>query len=229
MRTYRLEIRLIQVAVGLAFIVLIAGFFGFWGEREKEPVENIQGSQQKTTQTLSNPKIVALGDSFTLGYPYDAKDSWTKRVEDVLKVPVINKGKGRQTAQDLLDRFDTDVIAEQPGRVIIFAGIGDAIQEVPLEEVQTNIKAMVEKARANNIIPILALPLEYPGFRQVIKDTREWEISYAQEENILILDFATVLFDAEGNYLNGLSSEGGKYPNIKGYIKMGDYAAGILK
>jgi acyl-CoA thioesterase-1 len=150
-------------------------------------------------------------------------------VADVLQVPVINKGKGMQTAKDLLDRFDTDVVAEQPGRVIIFAGIGDAIQEVPLEEVQTNIKAMVEKARAHNIIPILALPLEYPGFRQVIKDTREWEISYAQEENILTLDFAAVLFDAEGKYLNGLSSKGGKYPNAKGYEIMGDYAARVLK
>ena len=35
MRTYRLEIRLIQVAAGLAFIVLIAGFFGLWGQAGK--------------------------------------------------------------------------------------------------------------------------------------------------------------------------------------------------
>jgi len=32
MRTYRLEIRLIQAATVLAFIVLIAGFFGLWGQ-----------------------------------------------------------------------------------------------------------------------------------------------------------------------------------------------------
>jgi acyl-CoA thioesterase-1 len=229
MRTYRLEIRLIQVAVGLAVIVLIVGFFGFWGNNGEEPAGDIRGLELQTSQTLSNPKIVALGDSFTLGHPLDVKDSWTERLADVLQVPVINKGKGRQTAQDLLERFDTDVVAEQPGRVIIFAGIGDAIQEVPLEEVQTNIKAMVEKARAHNIIPILALPLEYPGFRQAIKDTREWEISYAQEENILTLDFVAVLFDAEGKYLNGLSSKGGKYPNAKGYEIMGDYAARVLK
>lgn len=230
MRTYRLEIRLIQAAAGLAFIVLIAGFFGLWGQGGKEPAggTTIQGSASKSAPKLSNPKIVALGDSFTLGYPLDASNSWTQRTADVLKDPVINKGKVRQTAKDLLSRFDADVVAEKPGRVIIFAGIGDAIQGVALKEVQTNIEGMVEKARTNHIIPILALPIGYPGAQQNIKDTREWELSYAKKENILTLDFSTVLFDADGKYLSDLSTDG-KYPNAKGYETMGDYAARILK
>lgn len=231
MRTYRLEIRLIQVATGLAFIVLIAGFFGLWGgQGEKEPVRGTptQGVEAKPAQTLNNSKIVALGDSFTLGYPLDAAHSWTQRMADVLQISVVNKGKVRQTAKDLLSRFDADVVAEKPGRVIIFAGIGDAIQEVGLKEVQTNIEAIVEKAKANHIIPILALPIGYPGAQQNIKDTREWELSYAKKENILTMDFSTVLFDADGKYLSGLSTDG-KYPNAKGYVTMGDYAARILK
>jgi acyl-CoA thioesterase-1 len=229
MRTYRLEIRLIQAAVGLAFIVLLAGFFGLWGESSKEPAgSNIRNSDSQSVQTLSNPKIVALGDSFTLGHPLDPSNSWTERLADVLQVPVINKGKVYQTSKDLLSRFDTDVVAEKPGRVIIFAGIGDAIQEVDPNEVRINIEEMVKKARANGIIPILALPIEYPGYRQIIKDTRAWEQSYAEAEKILTLDFATVLLDANGKYLSDLSSEGGKYPNAKGYKAMGDYAANVL-
>jgi len=230
MRTYRLEIRLIQVAAGLAFIVLIAGFFGLWGQGVKEPVGGTatQGSALKPAQTLSNSKIVALGDSFTLGYPLDAARSWTQRLADVLQISVVNKGKVRQTAKDLLSRFDADVVAENPGRVIIFAGIGDAIQKVGLKDVQTNIEGIVEKAKANHIIPILALPIGYPGAQQNIKDTREWEMGYAKKENILTLDFSTVLFDADGKYLSGLS-EDGKYPNAKGYETMGDYAARVLK
>jgi len=230
MRTYRLEIRLIQVAAGLAFIVLIAGLFGLWGQGEQDPVGGTvtQGSTLKPAQTLSNTKIVALGDSFTLGYPLDAAHSWTKRLADSLQISVVNKGTIHQTAKDLLDRFDADVVAEKPGRVIIFSGIGDAIQEVALEEVQTNIKAMVEKAKSNHIIPILALPIGYPGVQQSIKDTREWELDYAQKEDILTLDFSTVLFDTDGKYLSGLSGEG-KYPTAKGYVTMGDYAARVLK
>ncbi len=228
MRTYRLEIRLIQVAVGLASVVLIAGFFGLWGQGGKEPVGTAGAVVTNPVQTLSNTKIVALGDSFTLGYPLDAKRSWTQRLADVLQISVVNKGKVRQTAKDLLSRFDADVVAEKPGRVIIFAGIGDAIQEVPLNEVQKNIVAIVEKAKSNHIIPILALPIGYPGAQQNIKNTLEWELGYAKKENILTLDFSSVLFDAEGKYLTGLSTDG-KYPNAKGYVAMGDYAARVLK
>jgi len=230
MRTYRLEIRLIQVATGLAFMVLIAGLFGLWGQGGKESVGTTGAGAVVTTPvpTLSNTKIVALGDSFTSGYPLVLERSWVKRLADVSQIAVVNKGKARQTAKDLLSRFDADVVAEKPGRVIIFAGIGDAIQEVALEEVQTNIEAMVAKAKANHIIPILALPIGYPGVQQAIKDTREWEMNYAKTENILTLDFSTVLFDADGKYLTGLS-DGGKYPSAKGYEAMGDYAAKVLK
>jgi len=225
-----LEIRLIQVATGLALMVLIAGFIGLWGQSGKSPLEteaNAQGSAN-SVKTLENPKIVALGDSFTLGYPLQVADSWTQRMAEVLKVTVVNKGKRVQTAKDLLARFDADVVAEKPGRVIIFAGIGDAINGVALKEVQTNIQAMVEKAKTNHIIPVLALPIGYPGAQQNIKEIRTWELSYAQKEKIITLDFSSVLFDAGGKYLSGLSTDG-KYPNAKGYDVMGDYAATVLK
>jgi len=225
-----LEIRLIQVATGLALMVLIAGFIGLWGQSGKSPLEteaNAQGSAN-SVKTLENPKIVALGDSFTLGYPLQVADSWTQRMAEVLKVTVVNKGKRVQTAKDLLARFDADVVAEKPGRVIIFAGIGDAINGVALKDVQTNIQAMVEKAKTNHIIPVLALPIGYPGAQQNIKEIRTWELSYAQKEKIITLDFSSVLFDAGGKYLSGLSTDG-KYPNAKGYDVMGDYAATVLK
>ena len=225
MRTYRLEIRLIQVATVLAFIVLIAGFLGLWGQGGKLPVGPTVG-ETNPAQTLDNPKIVALGDSFTSGYPLDAAHSWTQRTADVLQIPVVNKGKMRQTAKDLLSRFDTDVVAEKPGRVIIFAGIGDAIQGIALKEVQPNIEGIVEKAKSNHIVPIL--PIGYPGVQQAIIETREWELNYAKAENILTLDFSTVLFDETGKYLSGLSADG-KYPNAKGYEVMGDYVARVLK
>lgn len=229
MRTYRLELRLIQVAAALAFIVLIAGYFGVWGQGGKSSVgAATEAGSSNSVPTISNPKIVALGDSFTTGYPLDQEHSWVQRLGDDLQVPVVNKGKARQTAKDLLSRFDADVVAEKPGRVIIFSGIGDALQDVPLKEVQTNIEAMVEKAKANHIVPILALPFNYPGVQQSINDTREWEKSYAKEKDILTLDFSTVLFDNQGKYLKDLSPDG-KYPNAKGYEAMGDYAAKVLK
>ena len=232
MRAYRLGIRLIQVATGLAFIVLIAGFFGVWGGKEPlkpDPVIPLPDVSSPQIPTWTNPKIVCLGDSFTQGYPLTPAQSWPKRLGDVLQVEVVNKGKAQQTAKDLLARFDADVTAENPGRVIIFAGIGDAIQGVPLADVKANIKAMVEKARAQDIVPILALPIGYPGFQVSIRAIREWETEYAKAEDIMLIDFSRVLFDEDGKFLSGLASSNDKYPNDKGYEKMGDYAAQLLK
>jgi hypothetical protein len=58
-------------------------------------------------------------------------------------------------------RFDQDVVAKEPGRVVIFAGVGDALREKTLEEYQKNLKAMVEKAEANHTSN-LSLPCRFP-------------------------------------------------------------------
>ena len=233
MRTYRLEIRVIQAAIALALIVLITGFFGLWG---KAPVPAPAGgtgtaSQQKGVLPPAIPldaKVVALGDSFTQGYPPDVEHSWTQRLADDLKLTVENKGKGQQTSKDLLARFDQDVAAEKPGSVIIFAGTGDALQNVSLTNVQTNIQAMVEKAKADNIVPVLALPVWYPGYQSSILEIRDWEKNYAQSQSLTCLDFTSVLYGSDKNFLDGLSDDG-KYPNVKGNQVMGDYAAKVLK
>ncbi|MFZ3102256.1 MAG: GDSL-type esterase/lipase family protein [Desulfitobacteriaceae bacterium] len=239
MRTYGIQLRLIQTAGLIAVLILISGVFkaSIWGDAGKDTTglttskitENTgadAASNQTTVQT--NSKIVALGDSFTLGYPLGVDRSWTKTLADGLQVEVINKGKSRQTGKDLLARFDQDVLAEKPGRVIIFAGTGDAIQNVSLKDYQGYIQTLVEKAKSNHIMPILVMPVWYPGFQQGIVNFREWEISYAQTEHITVLDFNEILFDANSKYLKGLSSDG-KYPNTKGYQAMGEYAARVLK
>ena len=229
MRIHRVQSRIIQTAGLLALLILISGLMGtpFWGNSGN----NTNGAAAKNTQQTAAPtntKIVALGDSFTLGYPLGVDSSWTETLADELQVTVVNKGKSQQTAQDLLERYDEDVLTENPGRVIIFAGTGDAIQNVSLSNYQYAIQTMVEKAQSNNIVPVLALPLWYPGYEQTIESMQEWEMSYAQSKNILVLNFKDTLFDTNKKYLSGLSSDG-KYPNAKGYQAMGEYAARVLQ
>lgn len=228
MRTYRLQIRLIQFSVALSLLVVVAGFFGLWGNRSSEQAIAQPQKEEVAVNPLGNTKIVTLGDSFTYGYPGKPEKSWPQVLAKTLQITVINKGKTYQTAQDLLSRFEADVLSEKPGRVIIFSGNGDALQGIPLETFQKQIQAMVEKSEGNHIIPVLALPVPYPGAQQPIKELREWELSYAQGKKLLVLDFASVLMNAEGKYLEGFSAEG-KYPTEKGYQAMGEYAARVLK
>ncbi|HWQ72899.1 MAG TPA: GDSL-type esterase/lipase family protein [Desulfitobacteriaceae bacterium] len=227
MRIHRTQSRLIQIAVLLAVLIFLSGVVkgSSWGG----PANSSNGiNETGSKKTLTNTKIVALGDSFTLGYPLGADKSWTATLADKLQVEVVNKGKVTQTGQDLLDRFDNDVLTEKPGRVIIFAGTGDALKNISLSDFQGYIKSLAEKSSANNIIPILALPVWYPGYEKTIESMREWERSYALSQNIMVLDFNASLFDSDKEYLTGLSTDG-KYPNAKGYQVMGEYAATVLK
>jgi Lysophospholipase L1 and related esterases len=228
MRIHRTQSRLIQIAVLLAVLILLSGVLKapLWGGSGNSS-NGIDKTDSKKAGVLTNTKIVALGDSFTLGYPLGEDSSWTKTLADELQVEVVNKGKAKQTGKELLARFDEDVLAEKPGRVIIFAGTGDALQKVSLTDFQGYIKSLVEKSSANNIIPILALPVWYPGYEKTIGSMREWEQSYALSKNILVLDFNNCLFNSEKKYLTGLSD--GNYPNVKGYKAMGEYAATVLK
>lgn len=228
MRTYRLQIRMIQFSMILSLVVVVAGFFGAWGNPSpSEKADAKLAAEEPKGMELENTKIVALGDSFTYGYPGSPNKAWPEILGKTLEITVVNKGKTYQNSQDLLSRFDADVLSEKPGRVIIFAGNGDVLQDIPLEKTQTQIQAMVEKAEANHIIPVLALPLPYPSVQQQIKDLREWELSFAQEKKITVLDFSSVLMDQDNKYLEGYS-EDGKYPTAKGYKVMGEYAARVL-
>ncbi len=237
MRTYRLEIRVLQIAVVLTMIVMVFGMVNVWrGASEIPPVddpvqnENTPGvdEEEPVDETPINTKIVCLGDSFTYGWPGEPEDAWPQRVADVLEIEVINAGKVSQNASDLVQRFDQDVKANDPGRVIIFAGVGDAIRDIPLEEYQANIMDLVNKAEANHIEPILALPISFPGTAALNQAYREWQIGYAQEKNIKMLDFQQVLFDSDGKMISSYTNDG-KYPNKEGHKVMGDYVAGVLK
>ncbi|MFZ3372010.1 MAG: GDSL-type esterase/lipase family protein [Desulfitobacteriaceae bacterium] len=250
MHKYRLELRIILISLVVALIIVIVEFLSVnhWGLPVKQthietlPTSNTSqqndSSQQAvinqqelpmevTTPQMVNTKIVTLGDSFTFGYPAGQDYSWTKRLEKVLNQPVVNKGKVGQTTQDLLRRFDKDVIQEKPGRVIIFAGTGDALRGGSLQKYQVNIQALVAEARFNKITPILALPLPYPGTQEKIKAMRAWELGFAQTEKLVLLNFDSVLFDANGKFLSNLSGDR-TYPSVKGYEVMGDYAASVL-
>lgn len=243
-RMYRTQIRTIQLAVLLTLIVLVFGVVQVWGGVEGQPAGGNPaqnpggaggnpagtpgGDQTPVEPPVVNTKIVCLGDSFTYGYPGEMKDSWPQRLGTVLKVEVVNSGKVYQNASDLLQRFDQDVLAKEPGRLIIFAGVGDAIRGITLEEYQKNVQAIVEKAEANHIKPIFALPVPYPGTDKLHKEYREWQTAYAKEKNIMVLDFKEVLFDSDGKIIKEYTADG-KYPNKNGYLAMGDYAARVLQ
>ncbi len=107
-------------------------------------------------------KIVAIGGASTLGAAAGAPDlAYPRRLQEALardypRVPitVVNKGVPRQTAEQMLARFPSDVLAEDPVLVIWETGTTDAVRGLDVDEFATALQTGIDeiKARAIDIV-----------------------------------------------------------------------------
>jgi acetyl esterase/lipase/lysophospholipase L1-like esterase len=172
-------------------------------------------------------RIVFMGNSITEGWSNFDKSFWDGK-------PYINRGISGQTTPQMVLRFKQDVIDLKPKVVVILAGINDIAGNtgpMTLEQSRDNLIAMAQLAKANGIkvvlssvIPAFDFPWR-PGMEpagkvvalnKMIKD-------YADKNNIVYLDYFTVMADER----NGLKKElgyDGVHPNLEGYKVMAPLA-----
>ncbi len=55
---------------------------------------------------------------------------------------VLNKGVNGQRSDEILSRFERDVLKEMPSLVIVLAGVNDIFQRYPTGVVKKNLKGM---------------------------------------------------------------------------------------
>lgn len=115
----------------------------------------------------SGDQIVAIGDSITQagGYLRVMDAVFAQQYPD-LKVPkIINVGIGGQKAEDLVKRFEKDVVAKKPAIVTLSIGINDVWHRVKdphdekvLQAYTGNLDKMVKMALEAKIKVILVAP-----------------------------------------------------------------------
>lgn len=112
-------------------------------------------------------QIVAIGDSITHagGYLRIMDSVFAKACPELNIPPIINVGISGQKAEDLVARFDRDVIQKKPDMVMISIGINDVWHrlEAPhnpevLKNYKVNITRMVDAAQAAGIRVVLCTP-----------------------------------------------------------------------
>ena len=121
----------------------------------------------KELQIKAAQLIVAIGDSITAGGGYlrYTDEVFAQKYPD-LKIPkIINKGIGGQKAEDLVKRFEKDVVKNKPAFVTISIGINDVWHrlkaphdEAVLKTYKENVSKMVDMAQAAGIKVILLAP-----------------------------------------------------------------------
>ncbi len=112
--------------------------------------------------------IVAVGSSSTEGISRNAKNKLypaamqisLSRLWPDADIKVINKGKGGETMQDTIARFETDVLALKPSLVIWQLGVNDVLRYKGLdgrrEEIQAGLRSLTTRG-----IPVILLDLQY--------------------------------------------------------------------
>lgn len=118
-------------------------------------------------------RIVTLGDSITQGggrpggYVWQI-DQYLKVLYPEQKIEVVNAGISGHKSNDMLARFQRDVLDKKPDVVTISVGINDVWhgftpehpagygpRRVPLEEYRKNVEAMIQAALKANVDVVL--------------------------------------------------------------------------
>ena len=189
-------------------------------------------------------KIVAIGDSITAagGYLKDVDAVLAAQYPDLKIPPIVNVGIGGQKAEDLVLRFQKDVIDQKPAVVTISIGINDVWHREAqphdphiLLQYAENVDKMVRMAQDAGIRVVLLAPtiireepINAPNQRLVVYVDAEKRI--AEERKCVLVDlhqmFLDVLTkkpaDARGNWL----TIDGVHMNARGDALM---AIGVLR
>jgi len=113
-------------------------------------------------------KIVAIGGASTIGKAAGSPDlSYPHQLGEILAqelpqaaITVVNKGVPRQSARQNLDRFPTDVFAEDPVMTIWETGINDAVRGTDVDEFAETLQSGVEQLK-NRAIDIVLVDMQF--------------------------------------------------------------------
>jgi acyl-CoA thioesterase-1 len=169
------------------------------------------------TAPPARPRIVALGDSLTIGLGLLEAQSFPSLLQDRLDqdgyaFEVINAGVSGDTSAGGLRRLDWAL--EGDVRVLILAlGANDGLRGLSVADMKQNLSTIIARAREKNVVVILAgmeAPPNYgPEYVQAFR-TAYREI--AAKERVLLIPF---LLDRVAG-VGTLNQADGIHPNAEG-------------
>jgi len=119
--------------------------------RAKEPVNIVAIGGASTTGTAAG--------SPDLAYPHRLQLALAKFFPDV-PITVVNKGVPRQSTRQMVGRFATDVIPEDPILVVWETGISDAVRGIEVDDFTSALQAGIDEVK-NRAIDILLMDMQF--------------------------------------------------------------------
>ena len=173
-------------------------------------------TQKESNIKALNPQdtILAFGDSLTYGYNAKPNESYPTVLSHLSGIKVINAGVSGETSSEGLQRLPQFIEDTNIKLMILFLGANDVLQRLPMENIKTNLKAMVQMAKEKRIAVLL---VSVPNFSLFGLSDLSLYGEVSKEENIPLLShmYADILEQPS------LKSDQ-VHPNALGYKKMAE-------
>ncbi len=177
----------------------------------------------------ARPRVVFMGDSIT--------DGWRLN-EYFPDHDFVNRGISGQMTDQMLGRFEADVIALRPVAVIILGGTNDLWRGTSVAAIANNIRMMCTLAQAYGIKVLLSSVLPVSDYHknvnpdyertprrrpEQIRELNRWLESFCAQHGYRFVDYYSEMVDASG-FLKPDLSDDDLHPNTKGYRIMAPVA-----
>jgi lysophospholipase L1-like esterase len=179
------------------------------------------------------PRVVFFGDSIT--------DIWRLN-EYFPDSDYLNRGISGQTAGQLIQRMQDDVINLHPAAVLILIGTNDLARETPVTTIESDYEMLAAMASVNKIKLIFASVLPVSDYHKdqdptyerrlqrppvFIKALNDWLQAFCTQHGYTYLDYYTAMLDTAGQLPADLSDDG-LHPNAKGFRVMAPLASAAI-
>jgi acyl-CoA thioesterase-1 len=163
------------------------------------------------------PRIVVLGDSLTAGLGLSPEESYPAilqaRVDDEgFNYEVVNAGVSGDTSAGGLRRLDWSLSGDVRMLVVALGG-NDGLRGLPVNELRSNLDAIVKQAKSRKIDVVLAGMEAPPNFgKRYTDDFRAVYRSIAQDEHVALVPF--LLEGVAG--IDAMNQSDGIHPTAEG-------------
>jgi acyl-CoA thioesterase-1 len=182
------------------------------------------------TAPPARPRIVALGDSLTIGLGLLESESFPSRLqekidEDGYQFEMVNAGVSGETSAGGLRRLDWAL--EGNVRVMLLAlGANDGLRGLSIAEMKQNLTTIIQRTRERNIVVILVGMEAPPNYGpEYVQQFRAAFREVAAKERVLFIPF---LLDHVAG-VSTLNQADGIHPNADGARQIAENVWPVLR
>ena len=178
------------------------------------------GEKNSSLSPLSSSSVIlAYGDSLTYGYNVKRSESYPAKLEVLTGISVINSGVSGEVSAQGLKRLPKVLDEHHPQLLILCHGGNDLLRKMDLEEMESNIRSMIQLSLDRDI-PVILLGVPKPGIFLSSFDAYK---KISKSMNIIFID--DLISDVLGD--KSLKSDS-IHPNKKGYNIMAEEIYSLL-